>query len=64
MKYSMEEKAKLYQIIMREMHTEIKDRNRVSRITINTVGVGKRQDYTTLRDIARNTDGTYVGLGR
>ncbi len=64
MKYSMEEKAKLYQVIMREMHKEITDRNRVARITINTVGVGKRQDYTTLRDIARNTGGSYVGLGR
>ena len=63
-KLEMQERAKLYQDVMKYMHLEIKDRNRVARITINTVGVGERQDYTTLRDIANYTGGSYVALGR
>ena len=58
------EKAKLYAPIMVEMVEEIKDRNRIARITLNCVGVGVRQDATTLRKLAKACGGEYVAIGR
>ncbi|MBZ0135826.1 MAG: hypothetical protein K8I27_05595 [Planctomycetes bacterium] len=61
---SNEEKARLYAPIMVDMVAEIKDRNRIARITVNCVGVGVRQDNTTLRNLARACGGEYVAIGR
>lgn len=59
-----DEKAKLYSGYMKLMVEELKARNRIARITINTVGVGRPQDYTTLRMVARAADGVYVPIGK
>jgi hypothetical protein len=61
---SQSEKAKLYGDIMKFMLEEISDRNRISRMTIHTVGVGDPQDYTTLGALARKCGGKYTALGR
>lgn len=58
------EKARLYAPIMVEMVKEIKDRNRIARITLNCVGVGIRQDSTTLRNLAKACGGEYVAIGK
>lgn len=61
---SNDEKAKLYAPIMALMVQEIKDRNRIARITLNCVGVGQRQDNTTLSALARACGGNYVAIGK
>jgi hypothetical protein len=61
---SNEEKAKLYAPIMKDMVAEIGDRNRIARITVNCIGVGVRQDNTTLGALARACDGKYVPIGK
>lgn len=61
---SNEEKARLYAPIMADMVAEIKDRNRIARITLNCVGVGVRQDNTTLRNLAKSCGGEYVAIGK
>jgi hypothetical protein len=61
---SNEEKAKLYAPIMKDMVAEIGDRNRIARITVNCIGVGVRQDNTTLSALAKACDGKYVPIGR
>lgn len=61
---SNEEKARLYAPIMVEMVEEIADRNRIARITVNCVGVGVRQDATTLRNLAKKCGGEYVAIGK
>ncbi|MEZ5992487.1 MAG: hypothetical protein R3E76_09050 [Planctomycetota bacterium] len=61
---SNQEKAALYAPIMKLMIEEIKDRNRIARITLNCVGVGERQDTTTLGALARACGGSYVQIGR
>ena len=60
---SQSEKATLYGGIMKYMLDELEDRNRISRITINTIGVGNPQDHTTLGALARRCGGKYVPLG-
>lgn len=59
-----EERAKLYAKIMVDMVAEIKDRNRIARITLNTIGVGNPQDNTTLGALARACGGQYVPIGK
>ena len=61
---SPQERAALYAPIMKLMVDEIKDRNRIARITVNCVGVGNPQDNTTLSALARACDGEYVQIGR
>jgi len=61
---SNEEKAKLYAPIMKLMVAEIAERNRFARITVNCVGVGVRQDNTTLSALARACGGKYVPIGK
>lgn len=61
---SNQEKAALYAPIMKLMVDEIKDRNRIARITLNCVGVGNPQDNTTLGALARAGGGSYVQIGR
>ena len=61
---SNQEQAALYAPIMARMVDEIKDRNRIARITLNCVGVGQRQDSTTLGALARAGGGKYVAIGR
>lgn len=61
---SNDEKAQLYAPIMTLMVQEIKDRNRVARITLNCVGVGQRQDNTTLGALAKACGGRYVAIGK
>lgn len=61
---SQEERAKLYAKIMVEMVAEVKERNRIARITVNTIGVGTPQDNTTLGALARATRGHYVPIGK
>ena len=50
--------------VLKLMVDEIKDRNRIARITVNCVGVGNPQDNTTLSALARACDGEYVQIGR
>ena len=61
---SNEEKARLYAPIMKDMVAEIGDRNRIARITLNCIGVGVRQDNTTLSALAKACEGKYVALGK
>lgn len=63
-KFSQEEKSKMYHAIMKDMKDELKDRTRVSRITIHAIGVGDPQDSHTLKDIAGITRGEYVAIGK
>ncbi len=63
-KFSQEEKSKMYHAIMKEMKEELKDRNRVSRMTIHCIGVGDPQDNYTLKDIASMTRGEYIAIGK
>lgn len=63
-RYSQEEKTKMYHAIMKFLKDEINERNRIARITINTIGIGRPQDHYTLRDIAKLGGGKYVPIGR
>ncbi len=63
-KLSRDEQTTRYHDIMKEMKLEVTDRHRIARITINSVGVGLRQDSYTLRDLASITGGTYTALGK
>lgn len=63
-KYSQEEKTRMYTAIMAHMLDEVVERNRVSRLTVNTVGVGNPQDNTNLGALARRCGGKYVSIGR
>lgn len=53
--------AAMYRSIMTDFLKEVADRNRVARITINTVGVG-RQDGWFLGKLAKDHGGTYLPL--
>ncbi len=53
----------IYAEIMVNMVQEITDRNRVCRIQINCVGVG-RQDNRTLGNLARQNKGVYIPIGQ
>ncbi|MCA8915880.1 MAG: hypothetical protein KDB90_10755 [Planctomycetes bacterium] len=61
---SNDEKARLYAPIMKLMIDEVEDRNRIARITLNCVGVGQRQDSTTLSALAKSCGGKYVAIGK
>jgi hypothetical protein len=61
---SQDEKVKLYSEIMKYFLDEIEDRNRVSRIQINCIGVGNPQDSTNLGALARRCKGKYVPIGK
>ncbi len=61
---SNDERVKLYTEIMKYMLDEIEDRNRVSRIQINCVGVGDPQDSSNLGSLARRNRGVYVKIGK
>jgi hypothetical protein len=61
---SQDEKVKLYSEIMKYFLDEIEDRNRVSRIQINCIGVGNPQDSTNLGALARRCKGRYVPIGK
>jgi hypothetical protein len=63
-KFSLQEKTKMYHNIMRDMKVEIQDRNRVARITVNTIGVGNPQDNYTLKAVANMTGGQYIAIGK
>jgi hypothetical protein len=60
---SPEEKTKLYGVYMKDMIAEIKDRNRIARITLHTIGVGMPQDRHTLAPLASSCGGKYVPIG-
>lgn len=61
---SPREKATLYSGIMKEMITEVEDRNRIARITLNCIGVGSPQDSHTMRALAKAGKGEYVAIGK
>lgn len=61
---SPQEKGRLYTAIMKDMLKEVNDRNRVARITLNTVGVGERQDRHTLSALASTCNGKYTAIGK
>lgn len=56
------EQAKLYAKMMNDMIVEVKDRNRIARLTINCVGVGERQDSRTMGMISSRTGGKYRNI--
>ncbi|MCC6574347.1 MAG: hypothetical protein IT462_11205 [Planctomycetes bacterium] len=62
-KVGAEKYAPVYAEIMVNMVNEVVDRNRVCRMQINSVGVG-RQDKRTLGNLARMNKGVYVALGQ
>lgn len=61
---SPEEKTKLYHSIMGYLLDEISERNRIARITVNAIGIGRPQDHATMRGIATRCGGKYVPIGR
>ncbi|MDC1143192.1 hypothetical protein OAU50_08890, partial [Planctomycetota bacterium] len=63
-KLSQSDQAKLYSKMMDDMVVEIKDRNRISRLTINCVGVGERQDSRTMGKISSKTGGKYRNISK
>ncbi|MCF6228235.1 MAG: HEAT repeat domain-containing protein [Planctomycetes bacterium] len=56
------EQAKLYAKMMNDMVVEVKDRNRIARLTINCIGVGERQDSRTMNKLSRGTGGKYRNI--
>jgi len=60
---SQQEKAQLYAAIMRDMVAEFEERYRVSRISINCIGIGRPQDRHTMSALSRATRGEYVPIG-
>jgi hypothetical protein len=53
--------AVVYRAIMTDFLAEILDRNRICRITINSVGVGKQDDWF-LGNLAKQNGGSYLAL--
>ncbi|MHC4841157.1 MAG: hypothetical protein ACYTDT_09415 [Planctomycetota bacterium] len=63
-KLSQSEQAKRYAKMMDDMVVEIKDRNRIARLTINCIGVGERQDSRTMGRISSRTGGKYRNISK
>jgi hypothetical protein len=61
---SQAEQGRLYAAIMRHMVAEFEERYRVSRISINCVGIGTPQDRHTMSALSRATRGEYKPLGQ
>ena len=53
----------MYRVIMTDFLAEIKDRNRIARLTINTVGVGVQDDWFLGR-LAKGNGGSYLALAK
>ena len=55
--------ATVYRGIMTDYLSYVRDRNRIARLSIHTVGVGLQDDWF-LGNLAKQNDGSYLGLAK
>ena len=58
------EDAEAYNLEMKEMLSEIRQRNEIARVTIHAIGIGNREvDTWTLKRLAQENNGIFVQVG-